>query len=170
MHAALRDEVFEPCGMTHSYLAYRDDPQLGSARRPEAEVWVDDLACLTSGLDLSFDWGGGGIVSTVTDLSEFLQALLAGRLFKSSETIKAMTGWTVPVGLQRPRTGVGLGLFRIDGPRGELWGHSGAWGGKMFHDPGAGLFFAGTANQASTSTDWYYPFIGNVVDWLEGSL
>lgn len=167
MHAVLRDEVFEPCGMKHSYLAYRDDPQLGAARRPEAEVWVDDLACLTSGLDLSFDWGGGGIVSTITDLSAFLQALLAGRLFKSSETIKAMTGWTVPAGLQRPRTGVGLGLFRVDGPQGELWGHSGAWGGKMFHDPRTGLFFAGTANQASAATDWYFPFIGNVVDWLD---
>ena len=159
LQTSLRARILEPLGLRNTYLAYRDEPALGPNRAPEAEVYAGDLPILTSGGNLSFDWAGGGLVSTVSDLATFLRALLGGRLFRSNITLAQMTQWIRPAGLDESRTGVGLGLFRtpIDGA--ELWGHSGAWGTKLAFEPRSRLVFAGTTNQARSRNDWHHPFI-----------
>jgi hypothetical protein len=65
----------------------------------------------------------------------------------------------VPAGLDVTRTGVGLGLFRTACDGHELWGHSGAWGTKMAIEPGSGLIFTGTTNQARSPVNWHHPFV-----------
>jgi D-alanyl-D-alanine carboxypeptidase len=159
LHAVLRADICDVLGLAGTYLAYRDDPPLDAQRAPEAEVYAGDMPALTSGVSLSFDWGGGGIVSTPADLAAFLRALTQGRLFGSRATLEAMTNWTVPAGLDGSRTGVGLGLFRTACGGFELWGHSGAWGTKMVVEPKTGVIFTGTTNQARSPADWHHPFV-----------
>lgn len=160
LHAQLREEIILPLGMRDSYLAYRDDPaDLGPARRPEADCWAEDTPCLSGGVNLSFDWAGGGVVSTARDLIAFLRALLGGRLFARPETLRAMLDWQVPAGLDAPRSGVGLGLFRVQSSCGPLIGHSGAWGAKMFYAPDLDLYLAGTTNQSASPHDWHWPLL-----------
>ena len=159
LHASLRARVMDPIGLNSTYLAYRDDPALGANRAPEAEVYAGALPALSSGVNLSFDWAGGGLVSTAADLATFLRALLGGRLFQLDTTLAQMTQWIRPAGLDDSRTGVGLGLFRTRCDGAELWGHSGAWGTKLAFEPCSRLVFAGTTNQARSRNDWHHPFI-----------
>jgi D-alanyl-D-alanine carboxypeptidase len=159
LHASLRARILEPLGLSDTYLAYRDDPALGPNRAPEAEVYAGDLPILTSGGNLSFDWAGGGLVSTVSDLATFLRGLLRGQLFRSDISLAQMTQWVRPAGLDASRTGVGLGLFRTPFDRAELWGRSGAWGTKLAFEPRSRLVFSGTTNQARSRNDWHHPFI-----------
>lgn len=163
-HANLRDRILTPCDLRDSYLAYRDDPPLGPRRQPESDVHAFGIPMLSSGKDLSFDWGGGGLVTTARDLVRFQRALAEHRPPSSSRILSDMTAWTRPAGLAEPRTGVGLGLFRTRYPGGELWGHSGAWGAKMDCDQAAGIYFAGTVNQAGAPSGWHHPMIARVAE------
>ena len=122
---------------------------------------------LSSGKNLSFDWGGGGLVTTAGDLVRFQRALAEHRLPGSSRILPRMTAWTRPAGLAGLRTGVGLGLFRTRYPGGELWGHSGAWGAKMDCEQAAGIYFAGTVNQASAAAGWHHPLMARVAEYVQ---
>jgi D-alanyl-D-alanine carboxypeptidase len=160
LHQQLRDEIIGPLALRDSYLAYRDDPSdVGQARRPETDCWAEDTPCLSAGVNLSFDWAGGGVVSTARDLIAFLRALLGGQLFEHRETLRLMLDWQVPAGLAPPRSGVGLGLFRVQSSVGPLIGHSGAWGAKMFFAPDLGLYLAGTTNQSASPHDWHWQLL-----------
>jgi len=121
---------------------------------------------LSSGKNLSFDWGGGGLVTTARDLVRFQRALAEDTLPGGRRIQSSMTAWTRPAGLAEPRTGVGLGLFRTRYPAGELQGHSGAWGAKMDHDPAAGIYFAGTVNHTGAASGWHHPFIATVAEHI----
>lgn len=157
LHLAYQRRIFAPLGLTDTYLAYRNDPAgLGPAREPESDCWAGEAPCLAGGVSLSFDWAGGGVVSTVRSLNAFLRALLRGELLRRRATVSAMTDWCVPPGLEPPRTGVGLGIFRTERDGLTLIGHSGSWGAKMFHSPAAGFFLAGTINQAAGPDDWHW--------------
>jgi D-alanyl-D-alanine carboxypeptidase len=156
LHEALQQRIFAPLNLQRTYLAYvGDPPNLGPDRLPESEPWMGSLPCLSLGLSLSFDWGGGGVVSTAAELAAFHRALLQGRLFRSPASLQAMTAWQQPLGLKAPRSGVGLGLFRTE-MGGHTWvGHSGAWGCKMFAAPAADLLVTGTLNRADAPDDWH---------------
>ena len=159
LHENLTKRIFSPLGMVDCYLAYRNDPVLGKNRQPESEIYAGNYAFLSSGLDLSFDWGGGGIVSSYCASNTFLKGLLTGKLFQHNKTLEGMCQWRLPKGLKPPRTGVGLGLFRTSYKGGELWGHSGAWGAKMACDPEAGIYLAGSVNQVYADANWHCPLI-----------
>lgn len=156
LHQALRQRLFAPLNLTDTYLAYTGDPSdLGADRMPESEPWVGEMPCLSRGVSLSFDWAGGGVVSTAVEQAAFLRALLQGRLFRETSTLLGMTRFTKPAGLAAPRLGVGLGLFhtRLHGI--EFIGHSGAWGCKMFASPSLDLLVSGTLNRADAPDDWH---------------
>lgn len=165
-----RTRLIAPLELDQTYLAYRDDPaDLGSRREPESEFWGGDMPLLSAGVSLSFDWAGGGLVSTAPSLATFLRGLLAGRLFKNAKTIEAMTNWATPDGLKPPRTGVGLGLFRTAQDGLELIGHSGASGAKMFHAPAHDLTITGTINQSAGPGDWHWAIAQACIDDINGS-
>ncbi|WOE75501.1 serine hydrolase domain-containing protein [Alterisphingorhabdus coralli] len=157
-----REQIYVPLGMQSSYLAYRDDPILGPERQPELETWAGEIPCLAAGFDLSFDWGGGGLVSTTADLIRLLRGIVTGQCFSKPETAKMMMEWQSPEGLKAPRRAVGRGLFQIEGGSDHLLGHSGAWGGKLFFDPQTEVYFAGSVNQSGAPADWFYPLIDRV--------
>ena len=156
LHRAMSDRLFAPLGLRNTYLAYvGDPPDLQADRLPESEPWMGPVPCLSLGVSLSFDWGGGGVVSTAAELAAFHRALLAGRLFRDPRSLQAMTCWRQPAGLKPPRSGVGLGLFRTEQQGLEWIGHSGAWGCKMFAAPAADLLVTGTLNRADAAEDWH---------------
>jgi D-alanyl-D-alanine carboxypeptidase len=148
-----REQICDPLGFGNTTLAYHeagdDDPADGPG---VMDIWLGDVALLSTGLDLSMDWGGGGQVSTVADLCRFLRGLLAGELFDDPTTIEMATTWTHPARLPPQRLGVGLGLFQWQAGSHELVGHAGAWGVRVFHDPVTGTFVAGTVGQRDDCT------------------
>ena len=158
LHSLLRDEVLVPLGIEDAWLAYREPSPAVPA---PAEVYLGDMPLLENGLSLSFDWGGGGVVSSVSSMNRILGALISGELLSPASTA-LMREWQTPSGLVTPRLSVGRGLFRTEPRDGELWGHSGSWGAKMFFAPQSGVFFSGTVNQVFASPTWHWDFIETV--------
>lgn len=94
----LRSQIFEPAGMGDTVL-WLHEPG------PEciAPIWLDRIEVSTLRC-LSFDWAGGGLVTTLDDLAAFGTALGGGRLLRP-ETFAHMR--TVR---NRFRRGIGYGL------------------------------------------------------------
>lgn len=145
-HELQRELVVDPLGLRDTYLAYADDPS-PDARRHEADVWYGGLPLLSLGADVSFDWGGGGQVSTVADLCRLVRGVVGGEVHRHAVTTAAVRSFAVPAALPPPFTGVGLGWLRWTAGSREVEGHAGAWGVRAFHDPATGAYVAGTVLQ-----------------------
>ena len=147
LHGLFRERIFDPLGMDRSYLAYGVDPDASIWEVAISDFDMGDIPAVSAGINLSFDWGGGGVVSTAPELNRFFRALLEGELFSDPETLAQMIDWQVIPGLEEYMSGIGLGLFRFKGPGGEdFWAKFGAWGAGMIFDPATGAYIAGTKN------------------------
>ena len=98
--------------------------------------------------DASFDlFGGGGLVSTLTDLDRFFRALFDGRVFEQVDTLKRL--------LDAMRTPCGFDGFSHNGllfQRSlaglDCFGHTGFWGVIAACIPERGLVFSATFNRS----------------------
>lgn len=114
---SLKARIFDPLGMTHSFLwnaiPERDFGLPKSYLQPPFTYETTDW-------NLSQGWAAGGVISTVDDMHSFIEALFAGRLFKSARTL-AMMKETVPV-TSPAYLGYGIGLKEMAR---DFWGHGG---------------------------------------------
>ncbi len=163
-HSLLRNNIFDTLNMDSTYLAYASKPKPDLWEKKISDCYVDAFPLVTGGFNFSFDWGGGGVVSTAEDLNKFFSALIKGNLFKKKITIKEMTNWKIyqdtPKGIDK----VGLGLFETINKNGiVLWGHTGAWGSAMYYEPASDMFISGTINQLfSTPNSWIDRLINRI--------
>jgi D-alanyl-D-alanine carboxypeptidase len=140
---AIRSVVgFERLGMGHTYWEQYETPPAGQPAR--AHQYYDrsfDNAVLDASSDL---YGGGGLVSTVGDLTRFYRGLFDGQIFSHDNTLDAMLTVSKP----GHRAGAALGIFAtvIAGER--CWGHPGYWGTEAYYCPASALAFAIETNQA----------------------
>lgn len=164
LHRLWRERIFDPLGMDSSYLAYAEDPEPMPWIHDVSDFFVGEVGCESSRLNVSFDRGGGGVVSTVGDLNTFMRALVEGRLFQRPETLVRMTQWRFFPGIVAPRTGVGLGIFGEATDYGTVViGHSGAYGTKMYYEPETGVYFSGTVNQRLGVPYYWWKPIFNII-------
>jgi D-alanyl-D-alanine carboxypeptidase len=149
---AQRRRLLESLDLTRTWMFGREAPPAG-VQGDVCDVFVGGTPVFASGGNLSFDYGGGGQVSTTADLARFLAALRAGRPFRHPETTAAMWRFIAPEGLAPPRTGVALGpqrwISRFSGAAME--GHAGAWGAHLWLDPRTGAIVAGAVGQRDDS-------------------
>lgn len=134
-HDLLHERIFSPLAMDDTYLLYRSQPRAGA--RPIAPFTLGSVEASTF-RSVSCDWAGGGIVSTLRDLSAFSRGLHGGGLV-NAESLATMT--TVR---HRFRRGIHYGtgmmqlrfeefFFLLRGlPR--LAGHIGVLGTHLFYD------------------------------------
>lgn len=139
---AQRTRILDPLGLSHTYLAYGDDPT-PDARAHEMDVWLAGIGLISGGFDLSFDWGGGGQVSTVDDLLLLVRGVLAGTCLSQASRDAMLTPAPCP-GLPLPRIGMGLGVHHHQVGERHVIGHAGAWGVRVFVEPATGLAVAAT--------------------------
>jgi D-alanyl-D-alanine carboxypeptidase len=150
----LLHRIYEPCGMTESYYDADSDLDPTPWRRELSDCWNGPYPLVSMGMSLSNDWGGGGVIATAADLNRFMVGLMDGRLFRRGETLAEMARFTVPEGLKN-YAAIGHGLLGFRSPGGRwLFGHSGAWGAKMLHDPANGYFYSGTVNRRGAKGEW----------------
>ena len=100
--------------------------------------------------DPSFDlWGGGGIVSTVSDLALFMNAFVKGGLFDRPETLTRALA--APRSTPAPgRDGHGLVFFEQAHAGHKCIGHAGFWNVDLVACPDLDLTIVVTLNQPST--------------------
>ncbi len=148
LHSQLRERIFDPLELNHTYLTYATDPDAAKWEVDVADFYLGPLAAVTAGVNMSFDWAGGGEISTANDLNRFLHGLLCGKLFQRAKTLDEMTHWHALPGLTEPTVGFGLGIYNSRYPSGiDIQGHGGAWGGLMFYEPASDTYISGTVNQ-----------------------
>jgi D-alanyl-D-alanine carboxypeptidase len=104
--------------------------------------------------------GGQALLTNTADLSRFLRALLAGRLFQTPETVAAMRAF-LPTPVDHGRIGYGLGLERYMFPGGvEMVGHMGTAAGYrayMFHLPAQDIDIAMVTNAPADPSPVLFP-------------
>ncbi len=147
LHAELRDSIFAPLGMQHTYLSYAPDPDARPRDLPPADFWVGDIPAVSNGLDISFDWAGGGVVTTAADLNRFLRGLQHGRVFRDIASRDAMLQCVDTPASHGRHGGYGLGIRCLETDFGPMWGHMGAWGSAMLLFPQQGVAITGTVNR-----------------------
>lgn len=161
LYSLLRARLLDPLGMRDTMFYVTDAPRQARVAEPFADdrvigagVVVNDPRVLQK-----FESGGGGMVSTATDYSRFLQMMLNGgtldgRRYLSPKTIEYMTSdhlgasvATTPLYLPGAGHGFGLGFAtrRVNGeapyitPAGDYW-WGGAGGTYFWVDPKTNLF------------------------------
>jgi D-alanyl-D-alanine carboxypeptidase len=104
--------------------------------------------------------GGGGLVSSVGDLTRFFRALLEGRVVQPQSLLSMQTEFVTGSGL-------GRGLFLLSADGQTCWGHEGFWGVGAYYCPqtrvsvalAINLALADEANQARPALS---PFLNAV--------
>ncbi len=145
--AAVRRLVgFEQLGLDHTWWEQREPEPAGLAPRAH-QLFGDTFDNIT--LDASADlYGGGGLVSTVGDVTTFFRALFAGRVFDDDASLDEMLTVSKP----GRRAGAALGIYAttIDGVR--CYGHPGYWGTEAYACPALDAAFTIATNQAVETT------------------
>lgn len=126
----VRERVIEPLDLDHTSLPEPGDIAIEGAFMHGYGIFGGEV------MDLSFidpsmagAAGGGALVTTVTDLAEFMVALRAGVLFENPGTFGEMANF-VDATYIGGQVGYGLGLQRSVLPGGlELIGHAGGTAG-----------------------------------------
>jgi D-alanyl-D-alanine carboxypeptidase len=140
---AYRSLIFDPLGMDATYLEWHE-PSRGSKVSHHYDGYRD-----LRPMNTSFDWAGGGLVTTAGDLVRFLRGLFGGALF-SERWLAEMTAWrdtpSWPPGSSARylRYGLGIGVNRACGE--EIVGATGVWGAFAYYWPAGGAAIAGAVN------------------------
>ena len=155
-----RDVIFEPLGMEHTWMAFREADRLPD----RVARWLEGSDDITELPAMSADWAGGGLISTAPDLARFILGLHEGGLFNDPASLAAMRDMT-PV---EPEVLHGLGMFRVEGVLGGVMeGHEGYGGAYMFYLPHRRVAIAGTWNQAyGAPIDVYMGPLLSIIDAL----
>jgi D-alanyl-D-alanine carboxypeptidase len=164
---------FDRFGLTQTYLESIDpepaDPPPWS-RQYERTVDVSEI-------DPSVDlWGGGGLVSTCSDLAAFFRSLLRGEVFEERSTLEMMT--TVLEGVRRtPESGIdddpsdaAMYMFRAQLGGRVWWGHDGWWGTTAYTCPELDVTVIAGHQQAYMPKDFdRMAVVGDALDALAGT-
>lgn len=132
---------FERLGLQTTWL--EADEAAPALRAGFAHAYTDTGLDLR-GIDPSADaYGGGGLVSSVGDLTRFFRALLEGRVVSPQSLSSMQTEFVAGSGL-------GRGLFLLSVGDQTCWGHEGFWGVGMYYCPSKRISVALTINLALT--------------------
>jgi D-alanyl-D-alanine carboxypeptidase len=129
--AAVRERIIDRLGLKHTSLPEPGHPLDGTDVAHGYEV-INGKIHDASDLDPSMAGAAGGnaLVTSTEDLSRFLDALLAGKLFEKAGTLDAMLTFVRAGNDSGLELGYGLGLERYDLPGGiKVIGHFGTAGG-----------------------------------------
>lgn len=161
---AYRENIFRPLGMDQTYFEFNEEAAPGVEGRALSHAFY--LGKDWNQLDShSYEWGSGGLVSTVEDQNKFLRAWVNGDLFDDPKTMDEMLTW-----VEAPDDGVyyGLGTIRFVFDEwgipdlGEVQGHGGLFNSLAFYWPEKNVTIIGTLN----SNEPQFGFIGMMIDAL----
>jgi D-alanyl-D-alanine carboxypeptidase len=140
---AYRSLIFAPLAMDATYLEWHEPPR-GS---PVSHHYDGDRDLLP--LNTSFDWAGGGLVTTAGDLVRFVQGLFGKALFEQRwlgelTTWRNQLRWSSDSSARYLRYGLGVGANLACGE--EIIGATGVWGAFAYFWPAGDAAIAGTVN------------------------
>jgi len=151
LHTAMRQRVFGPLDMDHTYMLFREPARPSVPARPLSHAYVGDHL-YGSQRSVSADWAGGGLVTTVDDLTRFIRAFADDRIFRDRASRAHILTWA-RTGEQGVYYGLGMRRFVLDELGmpgfGELWGHTGFLKSFILYWPERDATICGTLNQSA---------------------
>ena len=148
----IHQRIIDPLGLAHTFFS-PDDPIPGAMIHG-----YEGRRHLTGGMNMSFAWGAGNIVSNVEDLGRFAQALFGGALLRP-ETLATMQAFVATGSWGSRDLMYGLGMMQ-DVLRGAqptlVRGHTGALMGyrtALWYAPNSGVTIVVALNQMLAEPD-----------------
>jgi len=151
---AYRSHILEPAGMQNTYFEYHET---ATNKLPFPSSYIGNIE-LNKDINTSFDWAGGGLVSTTYDLNLFMKALFGGVLIDNKDLFEEM------ISESGDRYGYGLILYSFDDIR--FYGHSGFWGSDVFYNPEKEISMVISVNQTSLPFS-HREFVKSVYDLIK---
>ncbi|HUS01183.1 MAG TPA: serine hydrolase domain-containing protein [Chitinophagaceae bacterium] len=147
LHEVFEERIIAPLGLTDTYLEFYQTP-----KKPAQTVFPYYGNFSLANINTSFDWGGGGLVSTMIDLDIFIRNLIKGRLFKKEETLKIMMHFDIVDTLNscsKRTIQYGMGLQKKDICGYLFFGHSSTYASMVYYDRVQDLSIILSLNQAA---------------------
>ncbi len=141
---AIRSRILEPLQLDNTYFEYYE-PERGGVSRAHAFINRFDI---TKKINTSYEWAGGGIVSTTGEMAIFIKALFKGQLFQNASTLEKMIK---PA--RNNESNYGLGIYHYDIAGEDYYGHGGFYGALLIHQPEKGITLSASINQANPEFD-----------------
>lgn len=153
LHEIIRDELLAPLNMNDTYFEFYESP---TPDKPATQQFVGNINF--SQVNTSFDWAGGGLVSTHQDLAAFISALFNGKVL-SPESLSKMMETKATTTNESP---YGLGLYKTIYAGEEFFGHYGFYGTYIGYSPKSNTTLSYCINQAQPDIH-VYQFINQLV-------
>ena len=142
----IRGRILEPLGMEDSYFEYYEPHIAGEGR---ITAYLNRIQ-ITHKINTSYEWGGGGIVSTVEEMGHFIQALFEGALLKQEASLKEM----IDISPNQPYNhAYGLGIYKFSIGEDIYYGHGGFYGSLLLYNPDKQITLSANVSQANTPFD-----------------
>jgi D-alanyl-D-alanine carboxypeptidase len=142
LHEQYRKYILEPLDMGNTYLEFYEEPR-GSGTLSHAYFGRLDVVAQ---VNTSFDWGGGGLVSTAKELDTFFRAVASGGIFEKDSTLDEMLAGTE----REDHWNYGLGIKKITMGGLDFYGHPGAYGCDIYYCPDEDITICTTINQMNS--------------------
>jgi D-alanyl-D-alanine carboxypeptidase len=131
--AEVKKRLLLPLQMSDTYFEYREPK---NSANKFVETFFGDLN-ITRNVNTSFDWAGGGYVTTVLDYKKFIKGLMTNKLFRNTSTLNSMIinygGAGSIAGTSGLGYGYGMSILKFNGS--TYYGHGGFWGTLMLYCP-----------------------------------
>ncbi len=145
LQAQYRVRILDPLGLENTYLEFYEAAR-GS--RPLSHAFFGQVD-INRFVNTSFDWGGGGLVSTCEELNVFFRALLHGELFERESTLALMLV-AAEKGYGGEEYDYGLGVMKRTICGLTFYGHGGAYDCDAFYCPAESVSVCMSLNQMMT--------------------
>ena len=163
---ALKDYIFEPLDMNHSYMLHYSEP-IKETQYQIADFFIKGTNFTELEGYAGIDYAGGGIVGPLEDLLKFMKALANNEIIKEDTLEKMMKdrrkhslGIDYGYGIWQLKT---IPLFMPK--KYNSWGAVGATGAFMFYHPKMDTYLIGNFNDLSYEKKCLR-FMGNVINRL----
>lgn len=143
---AIRERILSPLKMENTYFEFYE-PKQGNGKRIDAFL---NRINMTKNINTSYEWGGGGLVSTAKEMGIFIEALFNLKCFKNEETLAKMLDSSVSKKFDQ-HYGMGIYSWEISGK--TFYGHGGFYGSVLAYNPMDKVTFSANIGQANAPFD-----------------
>ncbi|GLB52484.1 hypothetical protein NBRC110019_15240 [Neptunitalea chrysea] len=137
----IRTRILSPLHMQNTYLQHYEP---ATTTLPLLDQYIGTYNF--KDINTSFDWAGGGLVSTHHDLAIFIKALFNGKLISQQSLQKMMA--TQKTGENNSE--YGLGMYKTIYNQHTFYGHYGFYGSYIAYAPDTQTVVSYNVNQAET--------------------
>lgn len=130
---ALRELIdYDAIGLDETWFEITEEQPKNTSPRAHQYLGSTDTYDFHPSLDL---YGGGGIVTTMQDLTEFYNALFDHRIYAHTSTLDTMLAPVKKSSTEKPRHDYRKGIWLQPYDGFEAWTHSGFWGVQVLYIP-----------------------------------